>query len=349
VCDPRDAGCDALLHHALNVPLFSHFQESPEALFNRCDAALLHELLQSPTWHKGLFARAHVAEMTFLGIPYCTYLPLAADSAAYPQDTPRVDYDGPLVFFADFQPSRCFDDAHNVEAHVLRSGLLALAAVADGTADSFINAYTRYDLGPQPAPNADAAERAACAETYFDHKRFHATARNLGTRDRFIMALSRRLGDRFCLVGNANSPELCNARSNLALNETAYDEAIRQTPICLNLARGADDTGLNQRAFEITARGGLLLQYQQPDLSEQFEIGSECVAFRNEAELFDRIRHLMENRKHRDEIARAGQLRTLREHQLHHRVKAIVTMLREHGRLQFSPSNAAAEMATVCN
>lgn len=324
VDDPRQRGRDALLHHHLGVPLFSHFSETLRILFRRLDPALLHDMLQSPTWHKGLFVRAHVAEMRFFDIPNCTYLPLAADDERYPLDAAPADWNGPLVFFAGSQQSRYFDHADGADTRLQRSGALALAAVADASASTFLEVYQRYQLGPAPSAGADAATRAECARRYYEQKLFFSAARNLGARDRFVIRLARELGDRFLLVGGDRWRSLYGLTPAPRMSDDTYYQRLRATPLCLNLVNGDNDTGLNLRPFEITARGGLLLHYHQAELPDLFEIGEECVSFRNEAELLDRVRYLAENRRKRDEIARAGQERTLREHLLHHRLAAIV-------------------------
>ncbi|MCB9866035.1 MAG: glycosyltransferase family 1 protein [Phycisphaerales bacterium] len=334
VDDPRERGRDALLHHHLGVPLFSHFSETLRILFRRIEPALLFEMLQSPTWHKGLFVRAHVAEMAFFGIPNCCYLPLAADDDLYPTQPPDVDHAGPLVFFAGHQQSRYFAHADGADTRLQRSGALALAAVADASAGSFLEAYRCYALGPEPAPDAPPADRAECARRYYAHKLFYTAARNLGTRDRFVVRLARQLGDRFLLVGDERWQSQYGLEPTPRLADDDYYRRLRTTPLCLNVVNGDNDTGLNLRPFEITAWGGLLLHYHQPELPELFDIGEECVSFRNEAELFDRIRHLAENPRQRDEIARAGQERTLREHLLHHRLATILDQVFQETRVE---------------
>lgn len=329
--DPRGRGLDALLHHHLGVPLFSHFSETLRILFRRIDPVLLHGMLESPTWHKGFFVRAHVAEMQWLGIPNCIHLPLAADDRAYPTEPATVDRDGPVVFFAGSQQSRYFAHGDGADTRLQRTGLLGFAAVSDGSADSFLEVYRRHGCGPQPGPEADAATRAECARAYYASKLFYTAARNLATRDRFVLRLAERLGAKFRFVGDDRWRAMYGLNPQDRLADDDYHAAIRRTPLCLNLVNGDNDTGLNLRAFEITAWGGLLLHYAQPELGELFEVGEECAAFRNEPELLDRIRYFVEHPQRRDEIARAGQQRTLRQHLLHHRLETMIAHLRAEG------------------
>jgi len=331
VDDPRTHGRDALLHHALGIPLFSHFSESLRILFKRFDPVILWDMLPSPTWHKGFFVRAHVAEMQFLGIPNCMHLPLAADDQAYPQQPPTVDRDGPVIFFAGSQQSRYFAHGDGADTRTQRAGALALPAVMDGSAGSFLDVYRRFSLGPPPAENGDAAQRAACARDYYAQKLYYSAARNLATRDRFVLRLKQQLGERFLLVGDDRWRDMYNLAPQARCDDAEYYQRLRTTPICLGLVNGDNDTGVNLRTFEVTAWGGLLLHYRQPELAELFEVGEECATFANEPELFDRIRHFVEHPKQRDEIARAGQERTLREHLLHHRLETALNHLRREG------------------
>lgn len=329
--DPREVGPEALLHHQLGIPLFSHWTETLRILFKKIDSVLLHAMFQHPTWHKGVCMRGHLAEMQWMGIPNCMHLPLAADVAEYPVDTPIVDRDGPVVFFAGSQQSQYFAHADGADTRLQRAGALALASVTDGSADSFLDVYRRMNVGPQAAPDADATTRAECMQTYYAHKLFFCAARNLANRDRFVIALAQRLGERFRFVGDERWRDMYDLSPGKRISDEAYIDAIRRTPISLNLVNGDNDTGLNQRSYEITAWGGLLLHHRQPELGELYEIGEECVAFRNEPELFDRIHYLVEHPARRDEIAHAGQQRTLRCHLLHHRVETIVRHLRSEG------------------
>jgi spore maturation protein CgeB len=84
---------------------------------------------------------------------------------------------------------------------------------------------------------------------------------------------------------------------------------------------------LNLRHFEVTAAGGFLLTYEMSELSRYFEVGKECVAFRTERDLLDKIRYYLAHPKERIEIALAGQKRTLRDHLYSYRIKRLIEQL----------------------
>jgi len=331
--DPRQKGMSAMLHYGLGVPLVSHWTETFRILFKRMDPALVLEALQSPTWFKGVFTRAHLAEMTWMGIPGCFHLPLAADDFSYSTDAPSVDASGPKVFFAGSQQSRYFSHADGVDVRTQWPGAMALAAVADGSASSFLDAYRRYELGPCPASQAAPGDQAEAVRRYYAHKMFFAASRNLATRDRFVYFLQKKLGSDFLFVGNARWSEAYGLTARPRVDQPTYDNLIRRTPICVNMVNGDNDSGLNMRHFEITALGGFLLSYHHAELDEMFEVGRECAAFHNETELVDKIGYYLNHPEERAAIARAGQQRALGGHLLRHRLEAALSWLRKGGHL----------------
>ena len=327
VDDPRDKGMSALLHHTLGVPLVSHWTETLRIMFKGLDHALVHEAFQSPTWFKGVFTRSHLAEMEWMGIPGCFYLPLAEDDLPHSTEPPAVDYAGPKVFFAGSQQSLYFAHSDGVDTRTQWPGALAVASTADGSAASFLDVYRRYEFSRCPAETDNFRERAERVRQYYDHKLFYSAWRNLGLRDRFIVLLKRELGDDFLLAGHERWQNIYGLPTDPPLEWSAYIDRIRATPICLNISNGDNETGLNLRHFEITAQGGFLLSYHTPELAELFDIGSECEAFRNETELFEKIDYYLAHPDKRNAIARAGQQRALRHHLLHHRLETVLNHL----------------------
>ncbi len=333
VDDPREKGMSTLLHERLGVPLVSWWTETLRILFKRFDPVLLQRALQSPTWFKGVFTTAHVEEMAWLRIPGCFYLPLALDELDYPDASSRIESGGPKVFFAGHQQSRYFSHADGVDVRTQRPGAWALAAVSDGSASAFIDAYRRYEFGARPQPDDAPQRRAELMQRYFGHKMFFAAARNLGTRDRFIVFLKKHFGDGFLLVGDSRWREYYGLCAEAHVERSEYTRRIESTPICVNFVNGDNDTGLNLRHFEITAAGGFLLSYHHPELADFFEVGQECESFRNERELLDKIGYYLEHPDRRFAIARAGQRRTRTCHLLHHRYQILRSWLQENGHL----------------
>jgi hypothetical protein len=333
VDDPRRKGMDALVHHRLGVPLVSHWTESLRILFKKVDPVILHAALQSPTWFKGVFVKAHVAELEWMGVPGCFHLPLAADDISYPSGPPATDRKGPKVFFAGNQQSLYFAHGDGVDTRTQWPGGIALAGVADGSFSSFLDAYRQYEFGPRPAPDDPPHVRAECVRQYYERKMFFGASRNLALRDRYVLFLNKKLGRDFKMVSGPRWRDIYGLDVDPPVPQDAYDRLIRQTPVCLNLVNGDNDGGLNLRHFEITAMGGFLLSHRQSELAEHFEIGTECEAFSNEAELIDKINYYCEHPDERAAIAEAGQRRALKEHLLHHRLELILARLHKGGHL----------------
>ena len=333
VDDPRTHGMDALLHHALGVPLISHWTETFRILFKEVSPELVQEALQSRTWFKGVFTRAHLAEMEWMGVPGCFYLPLAADPVDYPIEPSPVDWSGPTVLFAGSQQSRYFSHAEGVDTRTQWPGLMALAGVSDGSVTTFLDAYRRYGFGPCPAEAKSWFQRAEAVQRYYAAKQVYSATRNLATRDRFVCSLSRRMGDDFLLIGHRRWRQAYGLNPRSRVDGDTYRDLVARTPICVSMVNGDNDTGLNLRPFEITALGGFLLAYHQPELADFFEIGRECESFSNETELLDKIEYYSAHQAERDAIAQAGRARTSRDHQLHHRLTAIVSQLCQYGQL----------------
>lgn len=76
----------------------------------------------------------------------------------------------------------------------------------------------------------------------------------------------------------------------------------------------------NVRLFEATGCGALLITDYKDNLNELFEIGKEVVAYRSPEECAALIKYYLSNPKEAEEIARAGQARTLRDHTMNQRM-----------------------------
>ena len=87
----------------------------------------------------------------------------------------------------------------------------------------------------------------------------------------------------------------------------------------------ADD--INMRTFEATACGALLITPNLPYLKELFEIGKEIVVYDDILDLEKKINYYLKHDKEREKIARAGQIRTLKDHTYSKRVEKIIKTL----------------------
>ena len=70
------------------------------------------------------------------------------------------------------------------------------------------------------------------------------------------------------------------------------------------------------RLMEVALCGGFVLSQDSPGLGEVFALGKEIVTFSSQEELLDKIRFYLKNDKQREEIARNGYLRALKDYEV---------------------------------
>lgn len=92
----------------------------------------------------------------------------------------------------------------------------------------------------------------------------------------------------------------------------------------------AENAANNMRLFEATGCGALLITDYKDNLNELFEIGKEVVAYRSPEECAALIRYYRANPGEAEAIARAGQLRTLREHTYSLRMEQTAEIFERH-------------------
>lgn len=96
----------------------------------------------------------------------------------------------------------------------------------------------------------------------------------------------------------------------------------------------AEDLALNEtmnmRIFEATGCGVFLLTEYFDNLSDYFEIGKEIEVFRDEKELVDKIRYYLAHPRQREQIAKCGQQRCLRDYSMAARSAEFDRIIRKH-------------------
>jgi hypothetical protein len=83
----------------------------------------------------------------------------------------------------------------------------------------------------------------------------------------------------------------------------------------------------NMRLYEATGVGALLVTDAKENLADLFDPGSEVVAYTDASDLVNQVRRYLADEDARDEIAAAGQARTLREHTYAVRMRELVPLL----------------------
>ena len=85
----------------------------------------------------------------------------------------------------------------------------------------------------------------------------------------------------------------------------------------------------NMRLFEATGIGTCLVTDWKENLHELFEPDHEVVTYRSTEECIEKIKWLINNPKEREKIAKAGQIRTLRDHTFDKRAVSLDLIIKE--------------------
>jgi spore maturation protein CgeB len=86
----------------------------------------------------------------------------------------------------------------------------------------------------------------------------------------------------------------------------------------------------NMRLFEATGVGTMLLTDAKSNLATMFKPGKEVVTYRSPEECAELIGYYLSHPAEREEIARAGQDRTLREHTYQQRMQELADILQSY-------------------
>jgi spore maturation protein CgeB len=92
----------------------------------------------------------------------------------------------------------------------------------------------------------------------------------------------------------------------------------------------AKNAANNVRLFEATGVGTLLLTDRKDNLSDMFEPGKEVAVYASADECVETIRYYLDHESEREAIARAGQERTLRDHNYDVRMQELGEILNRY-------------------
>lgn len=106
-------------------------------------------------------------------------------------------------------------------------------------------------------------------------------------------------------------------------------QVLADSSVVLNIhADSSPHFASNMRLFETTGVGTCLVTDWKENLHELFEPDREVVTYRTVEECVEKVRWLVTHPTEREEIARAGQARTLRSHTFDHRAAELVEIIR---------------------
>lgn len=338
-----------LLHEYIGAPLVSHFIDPLVTVFQGLTWPTAWQCLQSQTWVKPVWDRAQGIELARFGVPHVVHLPLAAPDRHYPTDPIDLAQVRPIVSFVGAQNTGFFAQGSAVSAQSLMMGALAHAVRGDLPNATFYEVYhDAYRVAEEVKPDDAPEARLQKTTDYFASKLYYNAALAIRARDRFVIFLSKHLGERFELIG-PRWDQLYGLPTRPAL--PSYDEYLnhfRRTAINLNFVNGNAETGLNMRHFEITAAGGFLLCYDHPELHDCFEVGRECDVFKNENDLLQKIDYYLGHPEERAAIAAAGQRRALAQHLFSHRLQSLLGSLQvRKSQVEFSTNHWAEDLRSL--
>jgi spore maturation protein CgeB len=129
------------------------------------------------------------------------------------------------------------------------------------------------------------------------------------------------------LAGIAAKSPLHACRKQAVYGRDMYD-VLRRSKITLNshidVARGS---ATNLRLFETTGVGTFLMTDHLADLPLLFEPGREMGTYHSVSHCLEQLNHYLSSDAKREEIARAGQARCLRDHNYYNRAGHLVALL----------------------
>jgi hypothetical protein len=104
-------------------------------------------------------------------------------------------------------------------------------------------------------------------------------------------------------------------------------EVLLRSQITLNHHGDVAPYANNCRLFEATGAGAMLLTDWKANLQDLFDVGREVAAYRTAEECAEMIRHYLTHEEARQSMARAGQVRTLRDHTYRTRMQELIDIV----------------------
>jgi spore maturation protein CgeB len=126
----------------------------------------------------------------------------------------------------------------------------------------------------------------------------------------------------------SNYSELLRASTNPPIFGMDMFKLLRNAKITLNIhGEVAGDYAGNMRLFEATGVGSCLLTDNKTNMNDLFICGEEVVVYNSFEECIEKAKWLLENEKERNQIAKAGQERTLKTHNVEARCRLLIDII----------------------
>jgi hypothetical protein len=86
----------------------------------------------------------------------------------------------------------------------------------------------------------------------------------------------------------------------------------------------------NMRMFEATGMGALLITDEKKNIGEFFEVEKEVITYKSTSDLVKKVKYCIKYKDESENIARAGQKRTLKDHTYQIRMKELAIILKKY-------------------
>jgi len=112
---------------------------------------------------------------------------------------------------------------------------------------------------------------------------------------------------------------------------TQFYRILSASRIALNCHADIDsEYAENFRLFQATGMSVCLVTDWRANLPKIFEVGKEVIAYKNADECAELVRYYLDHEAERSAIARAGQMRTLRDYTFRHRAQGLVEIAEKY-------------------
>ena len=165
-----------------------------------------------------------------------------------------------------------------------------------------------------------------------------ATSRLLANRER--VTILNKLAEKYEVKFYTKDEDTSQLSKKVKiLPSVIYDEISQiyyNSKININITLHCIESGAPQRIFDVMAAGGFMLSNYQKELEELFVVGEEIVLYHDLKELEELVEYYLIHEEERKRIARRGQKKVLKYHDLHNRMIQImeIVLKKEQGRKQ---------------
>jgi glycosyl transferase family 1 len=268
----------------------------------------------------------------FLGVQNSVHIPIAT--------APDL-WDEPFVPLQDRKPAACFlGNCHFLTEAQRNSFEPELATWAEGIVWRKMQNLDRgiVDCTEKTGTVVDTTFEKSIER---DFRRWFIVDALLveGHRNRAVKGLSQKLGESFTLIGGDWEKiglKAAKKHSGVPDAKTYYGSH----KASLNLYGGCVHGGMPLRPYEIAASNGLIFTHYNRELPNLFEPGKECVAFRNESEMFEQLDRIFSHPADYNRVVGAGRRRVINEHNWENRMKRVMRAVEERfgasGKVQVS-------------